>query len=70
MDELFLFGPPVYFVLTTKLSMSEIANQNLLCGGQGCNSDSIVTKLHMASTNSEMYVGKFEMTSHLLLYAL
>ncbi|XP_055296529.1 NPC intracellular cholesterol transporter 1 homolog 1b [Sitodiplosis mosellana] len=50
MNELLAMGPPVYFVLSTKLNMSNISNQNLLCGGQLCNKDSIVTKLHMAST--------------------
>lgn len=54
MAELLSTGPPVYWVLTTSLPLSEISNQNMLCGGQGCNQDSIVTKLHMASTNSEL----------------
>lgn len=56
MAELLSMGPPVYFVLTTKLALNEIPNQNLLCGGQGCNQDSIVTKLYMASTNSDRYI--------------
>lgn len=54
MAELLSTGPPVYWVLTTSLPMGEIPNQNLLCGGQGCNQDSIVTKLHMASTNPDL----------------
>lgn len=56
MSELLSMGPPVYFVLSTKLSLNEIPNQNLLCGGQGCNTDSVVTKLYMASSNSDVYV--------------
>lgn len=56
MGELLAMGPPVYFVLRTSLPMREIPNQDLLCGGQLCNPDSVVTKLHMASTNSELYV--------------
>lgn len=56
MSELLSMGPPVYFVLSTKLPLNEIPNQNLLCGGQGCNQDSVITKLYMASTNSEVYV--------------
>lgn len=56
MSELLSMGPPVYFVLTTKLPLNEIQNQNLLCGGQGCNQDSVITKLYMASTNSDVYV--------------
>lgn len=52
MSELLSMGPPVYFVLGTKLQLDDINNQNLLCGGTGCNADSIVTKLHLAATNS------------------
>lgn len=54
MAELLSTGPPVYWVVTTSLPMSEIPNQNLLCGGQGCNQDSVVTKLYMASTNPDL----------------
>lgn len=54
MSELLAMGPPVYFVLSTKLPISNISNQNLLCGGQLCDKDSIVTKLYMASTTPEM----------------
>lgn len=55
MGELLAMGPPVYFVLSTSLSLSERSNQNLLCGGQLCDNNSIVTELYVASTNSEMY---------------
>lgn len=54
MSELLAMGPPVYFILSTKLPISNISNQNLLCGGQLCNEDSIITKLYMASTTPEM----------------
>lgn len=56
MGELLSMGPPVYFVLSTKLQLNEIPNQNLLCGGPGCNQDSVITKIHLASTNSDVYV--------------
>lgn len=55
MSELIGMGPPVYWVVSTKLPLHEIPNQNVLCGGQRCNQDSVVTKLYMASSNSEMY---------------
>ena len=35
-------GPPVMFVVnSTQLDYSDPAVQNALCGGQGCNSDSL-----------------------------
>ncbi|XP_031627932.1 NPC intracellular cholesterol transporter 1 homolog 1b [Contarinia nasturtii] len=54
MNELLAMGPPVYFVLSTSLNMSLIYNQDLICGGQKCNEDSIITKLYMASMNSDV----------------
>lgn len=54
MSELLSMGPPVYWVSSTTLPLDVILNQNVLCGGQGCNDDSIVTKLYIASTNPEM----------------
>lgn len=56
MGELLGMGPPLYWVLSTKLPLHKIPNQNLICGGQRCNSDSVLTKLYLASTSSEMYV--------------
>lgn len=53
MNELLAMGPPVYFVLSTSLNTSQISNQNLLCGGQLCQDDSIVTQLYLASKKSE-----------------
>ena len=37
-------GPPVYFVLNntaTSLDLSQLENQNKICGSQGCNIDSL-----------------------------
>lgn len=55
MTELLSMGPPVYWVLGTKLPMNDIANQDLICSGLGCNKDSVVTKLYLASKYPAMY---------------
>lgn len=54
MAELLSMGPPIYWVLGTKLPLNEISNQNLICGGEGCNNDSIITELYTASKYPEM----------------
>lgn len=54
MTELLSMGPPVYWILKTQLPLSNISNQNLICGGSGCNEDSITTQLYVASTYSDM----------------
>lgn len=41
-------GPPVYFV-ATGLNYSNTKEQNLICGGQYCNDDSLSTQLFIAS---------------------
>lgn len=52
-------GPPVYFVVGEGLDYSKIEDQNLLCGGQYCNSDSLSTQLYLASKlGSETYIGR------------
>lgn len=56
MSELLKMGPPVYFALSTTLNFNEYSNQNLLCGGQLCNTDSIITQLYLASKDSVQYV--------------
>jgi Niemann-Pick C1 protein len=42
-------GPPTYFVLKNGLNLSSVHDQNLLCGGLYCNSDSLSTQIYMAS---------------------
>ncbi|KAL1494367.1 hypothetical protein ABEB36_009976 [Hypothenemus hampei] len=42
-------GPPVYFVVKNGLNYSDYKNQNLVCGGQYCNLDSLATQIYMAS---------------------
>lgn len=59
MTELLSMGPPVYWVLGTKLPLNDISNQNLICGGEGCNNNSIITELYAVSKYPEMYVFSF-----------
>lgn len=40
-------GPPVYFVVGEGLDYSQTESQNLLCGGQYCNPDSLSTQLYL-----------------------
>lgn len=42
-------GPPVYFVLKNGLNLSLEPQQNLICGGQQCNDDSLMIQLYQAS---------------------
>ncbi|XP_018568156.1 Niemann-Pick C1 protein isoform X3 [Anoplophora glabripennis] len=42
-------GPPMYFVVKGGLNYSQPEAQNLLCGGQYCNIDSLVTQVFVAS---------------------
>ncbi|XP_049532934.1 NPC intracellular cholesterol transporter 1 isoform X2 [Anopheles darlingi] len=42
-------GPPVYFVVKNGLNYSMLHDQNLICGGQNCNLDSLSTQLYIAS---------------------
>lgn len=42
-------GPPVYFVVKDGLNYSESKAQNVICSGQYCDTDSLVTQLFAAS---------------------
>lgn len=42
-------GPPTYFVLKGGLNFSSASDQNLVCGGLYCNSDSLSTQLFISS---------------------
>lgn len=46
-------GPPMYFVLKSGLNFSNTAHQNLICGGQYCNIDSMSTQIYIASKTPE-----------------
>lgn len=47
-------GPPMYFVIKGGLNYSDAKHQNLICGGQFCNADSLSTQIYMASRNSNV----------------
>ncbi|XP_024894322.1 NPC intracellular cholesterol transporter 1 isoform X4 [Pteropus alecto] len=42
-------GPPVYFVLEEGHNYTSLAGQNMVCGGVGCNSDSLVQQIFNAA---------------------
>lgn len=42
-------GPPVYFVVEEGLDYRSLEGQNLVCGGMGCNNDSLVQQLFDAA---------------------
>ncbi|XP_059616891.1 NPC intracellular cholesterol transporter 1 isoform X3 [Phlebotomus argentipes] len=46
-------GPPMYFVLKAGLNFSSTTHQNLICGGQFCNIDSMSTQIYIASKTPE-----------------
>lgn len=47
-------GPPVYFVLKGGLNFSDVNHQNVICGGQLCNDDSLTTQIFLASLHSNV----------------
>ncbi|KAG6801155.1 NPC intracellular cholesterol transporter 1 1b [Apis mellifera caucasica] len=59
MDDLLSMGPPVYFIVTPGLNYSNPTVQNIICGGQGCNSNSLYTQIYSASKQSAVsYLSK------------
>lgn len=56
MDDLLSMGPPVYFVLKKGLDYSKTKVQNIICGGQGCNTDSLYTQIYSAAKQSSVFV--------------
>lgn len=42
-------GPPVYFVVTDGLNLTDYTDQNLLCGGINCDPYSVTNQIHRAS---------------------
>lgn len=42
-------GPPMYFVVKGGLNYSDTKTQNLICGGQYCDVDSLITQVYTAS---------------------
>ncbi|EDV98847.1 GH13378 [Drosophila grimshawi] len=47
-------GPPMYFVLKGDINYANSTNQNLVCSGQYCNDDSVLTQIYMASRRSNI----------------
>ncbi|XP_053973229.1 NPC intracellular cholesterol transporter 1 homolog 1b-like [Hylaeus volcanicus] len=59
MEDLLSMGPPVYFVLTPGLNYSKKEVQNIICGGQECNTDSLYTQIYSASKQPDVsYLSK------------
>lgn len=42
-------GPPVYFVLKKGMNLSSTREQNLICSGRNCNTDSLSIQIYLAS---------------------
>lgn len=42
-------GPPVYFVLEEGHNYTSLEGQNMVCGGMGCNNDSLVQQIFSAA---------------------
>lgn len=42
-------GPPVYFVLEEGHDYTSLKGQNMVCGGLGCNNDSLVQQVFTAA---------------------
>ncbi|XP_070506187.1 NPC intracellular cholesterol transporter 1 homolog 1b-like [Chironomus tepperi] len=54
-----LIGPPTYFVLKGGMNFSNTMDQNLICGGLNCASDSLSTQIYLASQMPEStYIAK------------
>ncbi|XP_012258607.2 NPC intracellular cholesterol transporter 1 isoform X2 [Athalia rosae] len=52
-------GPPMYFVVKNGLNYSDTKDQNLICGGQFCNIDSLSTQIFTASKlSNRTYIAK------------
>ncbi|EFN76828.1 NPC intracellular cholesterol transporter 1 isoform X4 [Harpegnathos saltator] len=52
-------GPPMYFVIKDGLNYSDMKTQNLICGGQYCNNDSVSTQVFIASKQpNRTYIAK------------
>nr|CAD7570043.1 unnamed protein product [Timema californicum] len=49
MNSYLSIGPPMYFVVKDGLNYSDTMTQNMICGGQHCNSDSLLTQVYVAS---------------------
>lgn len=55
MNEFLSIGPPVYFVVSGKLNYSDTKIQNMICGGQNCNYDSLTAQIYRANKQANRY---------------
>lgn len=55
----------MYFVVKDGLNYSDTKVQNLICGGQYCNSDSVSTQIFTASKQSNRYNATFAKVSRM-----
>lgn len=53
MKELMGVGPPVYWIIRGNIDYSLDDVQKKLCGGTGCNNDSLAIQLFTASLESD-----------------
>ncbi|XP_073946137.1 NPC intracellular cholesterol transporter 1 homolog 1b-like [Choristoneura fumiferana] len=53
-NHLLRLGPPVYFVLKDGLNFTSNEHQNVVCGGQLCNDDSLFTQIFLAAQHTEI----------------
>lgn len=49
MNKYFHAGPPVYFVIEEGHNYTSPEGQNAVCGGVGCNNDSLVQEVYNAA---------------------
>lgn len=54
MKRYFSTGPPVYFVVTDGLNLTNANDQNLLCGGTYCDPYSITNQIYRASKTANL----------------
>ncbi|XP_015376879.1 PREDICTED: Niemann-Pick C1 protein, partial [Diuraphis noxia] len=54
MKRYFSTGPPVYFVVTDGLNLTDVNSQNLLCGGIHCDQYSITNQIYRASKTANL----------------
>ncbi|XP_077864367.1 NPC intracellular cholesterol transporter 1-like [Saccoglossus kowalevskii] len=53
LSEYLMVGAPVYFVVVGGYNYSTIEGQNRICGGAGCNADSLTQQIYYASQDPE-----------------
>ncbi|XP_038212675.1 NPC intracellular cholesterol transporter 1 homolog 1b-like [Zerene cesonia] len=58
-NDILRLGPPVFFVLKSGLNFTNPEHQNVVCGGQLCNDDSLTMQIFLAVQQKEItYLGR------------